>query len=300
MRLSDFSTLGIEILRDGEFNSLSKIKYLPSMGKFLVFLAEKSLLGYLRKSVSCIITTRSVADNIIDKYPSLGIAISSNPKEAFYKVHLEILKNGGYNSKKSSIISKNSIIQDSSEISDFNVFIGENTRIEEKVIIKPNVIIGNNCLIQAGSIIGNDCFETAVIDGTQRLIFHDGWVIIRDNVVIQSNTTISKGLFPSKNTIIGSETIIADKVHIAHGVQIGKKSRIAAGAIISGNVTIGENVWIGPGAIISNGLTIGDNCYVSIGSVVVNDIPDGKRVSGNFAIEHEIFKKFIVGLRMKE
>ena len=82
-------------------------------------------------------------------------------------------------------------------------------------------------------------------------------------------------------------------MHVAHGVQIGRRSKVVAHAMLGGNITIGENVWIGPSAVITNGIIIGDNAKVSLGAVVIRNIPSGCTVSGNFAIDHKQFMRFM-------
>ena len=49
------------------------------------------------------------------------------------------------------------------------------------------------------------------------------------------------------------------------------------------------NVKIGLNATILNGLEIGKDCNVSLGAVVTKNIPDGQKVTGNFAINHSDF-----------
>ncbi len=140
------------------------------------------------------------------------------------------------------------------------------------MVIKPYTIIKKGSIIRSSSDIGSDGFEAHKVDGKLRIIKHGGIVVIEENVEIQSLVTISRGLFPSRNTIIEENVKIADLVHIAHGVSIGESTMIAAGVTVSGNTTIGKNVFIGPGAVISNRLNIGDNSHITIGSVVVRNV----------------------------
>ena len=295
----NFEDKNIEIIRDFDFEFIAKLHSLSEKGKNLVFLLdEKYLDNKVVNLISGVITYRNVAEALTKKSPNLGLVASDNPKETFYKVYLHLYDNNFFSESFDSRISDKAIIHPKAYIASRNVVVGENTIIEEGVIVKENVVIGKNCLIQSGTILGNDCFETAIIDGKQQLIPHSGKLIIGNNVVIQSNCTISKGLFPTKNTYIDDEVIIADMVHIAHGVHIKYRSRIAAGVIIAGNTTIGSNVWIGPSAVISNGLTIGNNAFIAIGSVVVSNVADNQKVAGNFAIDFKTFKKFIGRIRI--
>jgi len=174
------------------------------------------------------------------------------------------------------------------------VDIGAGCQIDEHVIIKPFTKIGKNVIIRSNSDIGSDGFEVAKVNGQKKIVKHGGMVIIGDDVEIQSLNTISRGLFPSRNTIIDSGVKTADLVHIAHGVQVGAGTMITAGVTISGNTTIGKNVVIGPGAAISNRILIGDDAEITIGSVVVRNVQNGEKVTGNFAIEHQNFIKSLI------
>ena len=149
----------------------------------------------------------------------------------------------------------------------------------------------------AGVVLGTEGYEVSSQNGRYRIIPHAGKVILEDGVQLEANTAVSKGLFPSRNTILSEEVTVDNLVHIAHGVQIGKRTKVAAQAMIAGSVTIGENVWIGPGVSISSEVTIGDQAAITIGSVVTKDVLPGKRVSGNFAIDHQKFLSFLRSIR---
>jgi len=298
VKLSDFAWLeGLTILRDAEFKYAVKLHSLSDQGYNLIFVEQLTYAEKLNPElVSAVITTYEIGDFLLSQYPEIGVAVCSNPKECFYKIHIRLVDTE-YSNKSENRISEKARIHPNAIIASSNVVIGPNTVVEEGVIIKEGVIIGENCLIQSGTVIGNDCFETAVIDGVQRLIPHAGKVVIGNNVVIQSMCSISKGLFPTRDTIIEDEVIIADHVHIAHGVHIKKRARIAAGVIVADYVTIGSGTWIGPGATLSNGITIGDDAFVTIGSTVVSNVDNSARVAGNFAVDYRKFLKFMGQIR---
>jgi UDP-3-O-[3-hydroxymyristoyl] glucosamine N-acyltransferase len=298
MKLSDFGWLeSLTILRDAEFKYAVKLHSLSEQGDNLIFVEQSSYAERLNPQlVSAVITTPELGNFLLSKYPEIGVAVCSNPKEVFYKIHIRLVETE-YSKKAENRISEKAKIHPGAIIASSNVVIGPNTVVEEGAIIKEGVIIGENCLIQSGTVIGNDCFETAIIDGVQRLIPHAGKVIIGNIVVIQSMCSISKGLFPTRDTVIEDEVIIADHVHIAHGVHIKKRARIAAGVIVAGYVTIGSGAWIGPSATVSNGINIGDNAFVTIGSTVVSNVDDSDHVAGNFAIDYKKFLKFMGQIR---
>jgi len=298
MILSDISRaskIGF-LVRDAEVSTLGKLNALSTEGT-LVFLDDKSYINAaLDRRVSAVIATHDIAEAIL-KERECGVLVSQNPKEDFYMLHEHLVANNYYADRFDSIISSSAHIADSAKISVNNVVINANSLIEDNVVIKAGTKIGENCIVRSGCILGNECFEVFSIKGRQKVILHGGNLIIGNYVEIQSNSTISKGLFPGRSTVIEDEVIIADLVHIAHGVQIGERTMIAAGATLSGNVSVGSDVWIGPGVIISNGLKIGSGSYITIGSVVISDLQENSKVSGNFAIDHSKFVKFIGRIR---
>ena len=126
---------------------------------------------------------------------------------------------------------------------------------------------------------------------------HLGGVIINNNVEIQYNTCIDKAVYPWDNTIIGDYCKIDNLVYIGHGVKVNSGCMIAANTTIGGRTNIEKNSWIGLNSTISNGLVIGERAKINIGSVVTKNIEKDNSVSGNFAIDHSKFIKFIKSIR---
>ena len=75
-------------------------------------------------------------------------------------------------------------------------------------------------------------------------------------------------------------------VTIGNHVQFGPKVILLAE---TGPVAIGDDVWIGPNATVSSEVRVGNGARITLGSVAVSDVPAGKTVTGNFAVEHELF-----------
>lgn len=93
--------------------------------------------------------------------------------------------------------------------------------------------------------------------------------VIMPGVVINSMSTIGKGVICNSSSIIEHECELADFVHIAPG------------ATLAGNVKVGQNSFVGANAVIKEGVVIGSNVIIGAGSVVINNIPDGKKIVGN-------------------
>ena len=179
-------------------------------------------------------------------------------------------------------------------VSEYNVTIGKNVVIEPHANIMSDVVIGNNCVIRAGSVLGSEGYEYKRTSQGVLSVFHDGKVIIGNNVEIGANTCVDKGLM-SFDTTIGDNTKVDNLVHIAHSVTIGKNCFIIACSMIAGSVKIEDDVWVGPNANIAPQVTIRKGGFVTLGSVVTKEVNEKEWVTGNFAIPHakflEIFKR---------
>ncbi|EKQ57009.1 MULTISPECIES: UDP-3-O-(3-hydroxymyristoyl)glucosamine N-acyltransferase [unclassified Clostridium] len=292
MKLSDFVSKisDIYIYRDGEFNALDFANSRLN-NKILTFIDDERYINRLSEYITCIICNSKIAKILPEKY---GICLSNNPRLDFYLTHNYLNKNSSSYMMQEfkTSIGENCKINNRSSISSKNVVIGNNVTIEEQVIIRENVKILDNSIIRAGAIIGGEGFQFNKV-GKTIFIEHGGGVIIGKDVEVQYNTCIDKAIFPWDNTIIGNETKIDNLVHVGHAAKIGERCLVAANALIGGSTVIGNDCWIGVSATISNGLIIGNNTSIKIGAVVTKNVPDGISVSGNFAIEHNKFIKFV-------
>lgn len=297
MRLNEINKYfnNIKILKDGEFD------YLGLMGckvdkNVLTFIEKVEYIENLSKSISSVICGENIAHKIPNNF---GIIVCENPRMQFFEIHNCFSQNvkGYLREEFDTKIGKKCKISNLSIISDKNVLIGDNVTIEEFAVIRENTIIGDNSIIRSGAKIGSIGFEFKNNKKTVMSVTHCGGVVLGKNVEIQYNTCIDKAIYPWDNTIIDDYTKIDNLIHIAHGVKIGKRCLLPAGVTISGRTEVGDDSWIGVGATVSNGLNIGNNCRVSIGSVVTKNVDDGKNVTGNFAIEHDKFIKFMRTIR---
>lgn len=293
MFLSDFKNLNI--FKDGYFENFGKLGRIH-LNNTITFIYSEKYLKYINEKITCIVCTRELVKNFIDK--EIGIVVSDNPKSTFYEIYYQLYLNGYFKYEENKISPK-AIISSKAIIANQGVIIGDNCIIEDNVIIREGAILENNVLVRSNSIIAGEGFEVASIFGVNKILPHTGYCLIKENTEILNNVAICKGLFRGYYTVIGKNVKIDNFTQIAHGVKIGNNSKIAGGTVISGNTEIGENVWIGPNATISNGLKIGNNAFISLGAVVINDLKEGEKVSGNFAYEHRNFMKDFISKKMK-
>lgn len=285
------------VYRNGCFKSLGLIGY-SFNDHVLTFIEDEKYIQEIDENISCIICKKELTKIIERKFKG-GIIVSDNPRVEYFSIHNNLSEDKLYIRKKNKTeIGKGAKISKFASINEFNVVIGENVIIEDFVVIEENTVIGDNCIIRSGAKLGSEGFEFKRVSGNEIMaVKHLGGVIINNNVEIQYNTCIDKAVYPWDNTIIGEYCKIDNLVHIGHAVKLGEGCMVAANSLIGGRTEIGEKSWIGISATISNGLVIGERAKINIGSVVTKNIEKDNSVSGNFAIDHSKFIKFIKSIR---
>lgn len=289
MRLDEV-TQGINgrIIQNGEFETL---EYCTSTmnKKILSFMENPKFLNNINPNITCMLCK----EDLVEKLPLsvLGVFITDYPKKAFHQIHNQLSTNENYCLKQfANQIGENCQISPNAHIACQNVKIGNNVIIEDNAVINGHCIIGDNSMIHSGAMIGSKAFTFAKTAESGILGLIDaGQVIIGKNVEIFPNVHIAKGVLPTDTTYLDDEVKIDALSYIGHGVSIGKRTLIAAGVSIGGNSKIGNDCWVGINATISNRISIGNFARVSLGAVVTKNVPDGLTVSGNFAINHEMF-----------
>ena len=290
MRLSDLNFGKVE--KDGEFNWLGLTAEDYQGKKVLTFLNDEKYYKEIEnnKSITCIITTEEVAKKI--KENKYGVILSKNPRKDFFELHNKLVKENFYFTKKENKISKKAIISKNANIGGYNIIIEDDVIIEAGVTIYENVTIKKGSIIRSGTRIGGNGFEFSRFGEEVLSIEFAGDVFIDENVEIQNNTCIDRGVFD--RTYLGKNVKVDNLVHIAHDVKIGANTLVVACTLIGGRTKIGNNSYLGPNCTVKNGLILGENSKVSMGAVVTKDVKDNEVVTGNFAIPH---KQFIENLK---
>ncbi len=290
MKLSELVFGKIE--KDGEFDWLGLTAEEYTGKKVLTFLNDEKYYKEIEnnKSVTCIITTKEVLEKI--KGNKYGIILSENPRKDFFELHNKLVKENFYFSKNENKISEKAKISKNANIGEYNIIIEDNVIIEAGVTIYENVTIKKGSIIRSGTRIGGNGFEFSRFGEEVLSIEFAGDVFIDENVEIQNNTCIDRGVFD--RTYLGKNVKVDNLVHIAHDVKIGANTLVVACTLIGGRTKIGNNSYLGPNCTVKNGLILGENSKVSMGAVVTKDVKDNEVVTGNFAIPH---KQFIENLK---
>jgi UDP-3-O-[3-hydroxymyristoyl] glucosamine N-acyltransferase len=290
----DLENASYELIGQNVFDSIDIIKpsvLFPGDPKGIAFCKEKNVDKLSKSNCPAVIVPNSVkvSANEFKTYISV-----SNPKSLFIDICERFFPYRIIPPEfihPTAIIDSKSVISEGTRIGPYSVIYG--SRIGSDCVIYPGVVIyntdiGNNVIIKSGTVIGYDGFGYYWVGKDQIKKFpHYGKVIIEDDVEIGANVTIDRGSL--MDTIIKKGAKIDNLVHIAHGDEIGEQVIITAGVAVGGSTKVGQRTWLGIGASIKNGVCVGKNAFVSMGAVVSKDVPDGKKVTGNLAIDHNHF-----------
>ena len=293
MKLSEIN-VG-KILKDIEFDWLGLTAEEYEDKKVLTFLNDIKYLKEIEqnKTIVGIVTTEEIAKELLNT--NYGILVVDNPKKEFFLLHNKLAQEEFYLKKGENKISEKAIVSKKINIGKNNIVIEENVVIEDGVTIYPNVTIKSGSIIKSGTVLGADGFQYSKFREEIIKVESIGELIIEENVVIQNNCVIDKGVFDK--TIIGKNSKMYNLVHIAHDSKIGENTFITAGVIVCGRVKVGKNSYLGPNCTVKNGLTLGENSKVSMGAVVTKNVGNNETVTGNFAVPHskflQIFKRLI-------
>lgn len=239
-------------------------------------LVNKNLVNFIPKNSKA----------IIYENPHLGFALLS---KYFAK---ELIKN-----KQSSNISEFAKVMENVYIGSGvsvgkdtilmpGVYVGDNVTIGDGCIIYPNAVIyndtkiGDRCFIHANAVIGSDGFGYAhTKDGRHIKIYHNGNVIIQDDVEIGAGTTIDRGVF--KPTIIKSGTKIDNLVQIGHNCELGYNCIIVSQAGISGSTILGRNVVMGGQSGSAGHVSVGDFAQIAARGGISKNLNGFKKYAGH-------------------
>jgi UDP-3-O-[3-hydroxymyristoyl] glucosamine N-acyltransferase len=304
MRLKELTKL-LELSFDGRDFEISAINTLKD--------ADKDEISFLdnKKYIDTLKETKAGAVFIKEEFASLlpaGVEaiVSDNPYLSMAKASKYFAKKLIREGKQSTISAKanidksvhigNGVVIEDDVVILANVVIGEEVTIAKGTIIYPNVTIyndakiGKRVTIHANTVIGSDGFGYAhTQDGEHVKIYHNGKVVIENDVEIGSNSSIDRAVFGK--TIIKEGTKIDNLVQIAHNVEIGVRNIIVSQVGISGSSKLGRNVVMGGQSATAGHLEIGDFATIAARGGVTKSI-EGKKVYSGFPLmEHKDWLK---------
>lgn len=176
-----------------------------------------------------------------------------------------------------------------------NVRLGAGTLMHPRSVILDDCVTGDECVLQAGCVIGSDGFGYVRVGAEQIKIPQIGNVVLGDRVEIGACTTIDRAVTGS--TIIGARTKIDNQVQVAHNVRIGEDNTICAQTGIAGSTHFGDRVVAAGQSGIVGHIEIGEGSVIAAGAKVISSLPPNSRVSGHYAQPHRDDMKQKVLLR---
>ncbi|MEL6686861.1 MAG: DapH/DapD/GlmU-related protein [Pseudomonadota bacterium] len=240
--------------------------------------------------IAGIITTQDLKDQVPE---NLGLAIADDPVSASLDLHEAIAARLDHLWQDfDSEIDPSATVHPSAVIASKNVRIGAHTTIEPGAVIRERSLIGPECYIGPATIIGAEALDVRQSMSPMRILKQAGGVRLGSHVQILGHTTVVRATFGGF-TEINDESIIDVHIYIAHDCKIGRRVTMVSGATISGRCEIGHGTYIGPNATLRNGIHIGESARISMGSVVTQNVESKSTVTGNFAVDHDQWLRFV-------
>jgi UDP-3-O-[3-hydroxymyristoyl] glucosamine N-acyltransferase len=157
--------------------------------EMLVFLSNEKYIGGIEaENVVAVLTTAELAQEVLNrgKVP----IVSENPKRDFEMLRDHLARVGYV--RTPSRIDPSAVVSEQAWVCETNVSIGKRCIIEPNVTILDGVEIGDDSFIVAGTVLGT-AFDSKLCGDSITKNFHDGRLIVGNNVEIHSNCCIDKG-----------------------------------------------------------------------------------------------------------
>lgn len=285
------------VVRDAQIGNVGKIP--TNLPDRLVYCGKAEYLAELASAegVAAVVVPQALVDEVPERF---GVAVADHPNFTAIELFEKLIGIEDFHWKDfPTRIAASAQVHPRAIIAERNVVIGERSFIDAGTVVRERTIIGDDCYVGALSVLSAEAFEHAPKSNPKRLLRQAGGVRMWDNSTVLNATMVVRATFGGF-TEIRQGACVDNLVHLAHDVDVGVNCSIVACAEVSGRVVLGENSYIGPNATISNGLTIGTDATVSLGSTVVRDVPDGVRVTGNFAVPHPQWIKFVKSVATRD
>jgi len=177
------------------------------------------------------------------------------------------------------------------------VYVGSGCEVGDNTVLYPNVVvyrdckIGSECIIHAGTVIGSDGFGFASNKlGQHNKIYHNGNVVIGDDVEIGANTTIDRAVFGTTHIQNGAR--LDNLIQVGHNCIFGKGSVAAAQSGFAGSTIIGDSNVFGAQSGTAGHLKIAPyNRFAARSGITKSIVEKGKTFAGFPLMEHRMWLK---------
>ena len=251
----------------------------------LIFCDDKTLIDDINNgNPTAVVTSSELAEKITNN--RIGILVSDDVKlaQAFIRQRyddIDLHQSEWPRIHTSAVIHDTTSIPNSANIGP-GVVIGRNVKLGERVVIQANSVIeegvdiGEDCVIHARVFVGRNCrigkrvrMKPGCVIGAdgfgfardQDKHFHripqKGIVVIEDDVVISSNSTIDRATY--NETRIARGTKIDALCHVAHNVFLDEDCVLVAQTGIAGSSKFGKRVLASGQTGVIDHITIADD-----------------------------------------
>ena len=297
----------------------------------LIFCEDKSFIENLNApEPTAIVTTAELSERINNE--KIGVLVTMDVKlaQAFIRRRyddLDLHDNEWQRIHETAVIHDSVSVPDSVSIGP-GVVIGRNVELGERVVVQANTVIeegaviaddstlharvfigrfcriGKRVRLKPGCVIGADGFGFA---RDQKKCFHripqKGVVVIEDDVVVSSNSTIDRATYDE--TRVARGTKIDALCHIAHNVFIDEDCVLVAQTGIAGSSRFGKRVLASGQTGVIDHITIGDDVVLVHRAGIPEDILEPGMYAGGpaqpfreYRRNISVFKK-LSGLRQR-
>ena len=172
-----------------------------------------------------------------------------------------------------------------------NAVVGDNTTLYPNVVLYRDCQIGSDCIIHAGTVIGSDGFGFASNKmGEHKKIYHNGNVVIEDDVELGANTAIDRAVFGT--TLVKQGSRLDNLIHVAHNCEIGEYSVIAGQSGLAGSSKLGRSSVFGAQSGVAGHLEIAPfNTFAARTGVTKTIKESGKVFAGFPFMDHKSWLK---------
>ena len=169
--------------------------------------------------------------------------------------------------------------------------VGDNTILYPNVTLYRDCSVGSDCIVHAGTTIGSDGFGFASDkNGMHKKIYHNGNVVVEDDVEIGANSAIDRAVFGTTRIKKGAR--IDNLVHIAHNCEVGEYSVLAGQTGLAGSSKLGRSSIFGAQSGVAGHLEIAPfNTFAARTGVTKTIKESGKVFAGFPFMEHKTWLK---------
>jgi len=168
--------------------------------------------------------------------------------------------------------------------------------VDPRAELGRNVVVGPFCIVEAGSVVGDDCQleagvtirsrttlgrnnrvgANAVIGGSaQHLTVHEpgGRLTIGDNNRIRERVTIHRGWENAATTVIEDDNLLMVSSHVGHDCRVGSRCVLVNHVLLGGFSQIGDGAYLGGAAAVVQHCRIGRLAMLGATTKIAQDVP---------------------------